>query len=269
LPAATPQADSDIESRALQSLSECLRQVADARAPQGKVHDLHAVLCLVVIGLMSGQRGLSSIIALAAGHGARRRYNGANHRRRRRELLAAPEPEPWLRQIGLVWREEPTVPSLQTLIRLLGLVKGAELQEAMRQWVTGLLDALGVERWTGSVDGKAMSAAGRHVLSVFIHDLRLTALHEEVDQKRNELSTLRGRVEWLLDRYPGLWLLCGDAMFSDAKLCDLLKNRGRHWMFQVKANQPHLMEKMEIVFSPIVRRAPHASDEPEKKRGVR
>lgn len=62
---------------------------------------------------------------------------------------------------------------------------------------------------------------------MFLHDVGLVALHEEVGEKKNELSTLRDRLAWLVDRYPGLWLLCGDAMFADQTLCKRLNYHGR------------------------------------------
>ncbi|MGH8103603.1 MAG: hypothetical protein ACREJQ_03675 [bacterium] len=248
------------------SLKEHLRKVVDSRSANGKVHQLHGVLCLVVIGLLTGQIGLSRLIAFAMGQGAQRRYNGENHRRMRRKKMVEVRPASWLYEIGLLWRGAPTVPGLQTLIRILGGIKPGELQEAMGAWVKQLLEELGAQTLVGSVDGKAMKAAGRHVLSVFIHDLQQVLWQEEVGEKKNELSAFRDRLKEMLARYPGLWLICGDAMFADQTLCDLLKREGRQWMFQIKANQPNLMEKIEIIFSPIVRQRPHLSDEPEKKR---
>lgn len=265
-PPAGDEVPDEFASQALMSLVECLKKVPDARSARGKVYPLLPVLSLVVTGLLTGRRALSGIIAMAVGHGAKRRFNGENRRRERKHQGEAAEPAPWLEQIGLRWRDQVTVPTLQTLIRILGGVKASDLQEAMREWVTGLLNAANDGRWVASVDGKALRGAKRHVLSVFIHDLRLTAMQEEVDGKRNELSTLRDRLAWLLERYPGLWLLCGDAIFSDAKLCDMLKDGGRHWLFQVKANQPQLMAKMERVFAPVIRRNPDVAGEPEKKR---
>jgi hypothetical protein len=257
--------EAEPEERALRSLSEHLRTVSDRRSVHGKVYELHGVLCLVVVALLTGHVGFSQTIALAVGHGARRRYNGENRKRRRRQATERPSASAWLYEIGLLWRDEPTVPGLQQMIRILDGIDPAELQEAMRGWVRDVLQMLQVERTVGSADGKAMRAGGKHVLSVFLHDVGLVALHEEVGEKKNELSTLRDRLAWLVDRYPGLWLLCGDAMFADQTLCKLLNYHGRRWLFQIKSNQGNLYEKLELFFYPIVQGPPHASDEAEKK----
>lgn len=235
----------------------------------GKVHQLHAVLCLVVVGLLTGHTGLSCIIAFAVGHGARRRRHSRGPLgKRRRARPARPEPAAWLHDIGLVWRGDPTVPSLQTLINMLGGVRPGDLEEAMSSWIVQLLEEMRAARYVVSVDGKALRGADKHVLSAFVQDLRVVVMHEEVDEKANELSTLRARLPWLLDRHPGLWLLCGDALFADATLCELLKYNGRDWLFQIKRNQDNLYEKLELVFAPIVQGAPHFSAAPEKKRAA-
>lgn len=265
LPAYDPQA---LENQALDSLCAHLKILADARAEHGKVHQLHAVLCLVVLGLLTGCTSLSQMIALALGGGARRRFYGDQCRRRQKQRAMAHDepPAPWLYRIGLLWRGRPTVPCLMTLTRLLETVTLAQLQEAMSGWVLDLLARLRQEPLVARVDGKALKAAGRHVLSVFVQDLGVVLLHEEVDEKKNELSTFRDKLAQLLERYPALWLLSGDAMFADTTLCQALKQGGRDWLFQIKANQPQLLEKLELVFSPIVRTAPHFSAEAEKKR---
>lgn len=268
---ALPDSDSQaLENQALDSLCAHLKTLADARAEHGKVHQLHAVLCLVVLGLLTGCTSLSQMIALALGAGARRRYYG-DHRRRRqkqRAMAYAQPPAQWLYRIGLLWRGSPTVPCLMTLTRLLEAVTMAQLQEAINGWVLELLARLRQEPLVVRVDGKALKAAGRHVLSVFVQDLGVVLLHEEVAEKKNELSTFRDKLTRLLERYPALWLLSGDALFADTTLCQALKQGGRDWLFQIKANQPHLLEKLELVFSPLVRTAPHFSAEAEKKGGL-
>lgn len=257
--------DGELGRAVLRSLSEHLRTVSDRRSSHGLVYGLHGVLCLVVVGLLTGSTSFSRMIALAMGHGARRRHNGKKRERMRRVKTVRREPAPWLYDIGLLWRGEPTVPGLMQLIRIVGGIEPADLQEALRGWVQDLLATLEADRYVGSVDGKALRAAGKHVLSVFLHDVKQVIMQEEVGEKKNELSAFREKLSWLLDRYPGLWLLCGDAMFADQTLCRLLVNRGRQWMFQIKANQGNLFEKMELFFYPIMQRPPHVSDEPEKK----
>lgn len=257
------------EDPVLKSLCAHLKKVADRRSPKGKIHELHAVLCLTVVGLLTGNTGLSCILAFAVGHGARRRRHiGDRLGQRRRPTPPRPEPSPWLYDIGLLWRNVPTAPSLQTLINILGGIRPADLREAMAAWVGELLEEMRAGRYVVSVDGKAMRGADKHILNAFVQDLQVVAMHEEVAEKKNELSTLRERLPWLLERHPGMWLLCGDALFADASLCELLKFNGRDWLFQVKRNQGNLYEKLELVFAPITRGKPHDSAAPEKKRAL-
>lgn len=260
--------DQELEDYALDSLRHHLGCVADQRSQRGKIHQLLPVLCLVVLGLLTGCTSLSQILALAIGAGAGRHFYGEAHRRRQKQRAMASDQPPatWLYRIGLLWRGRPTVPCLMTLTRLLRGLTLSQLQEAMAGWVLDLLAHLREQpALVVRVDGKALKAGGRHILSVFVEDLRLVLLHEEVDEKKNELSTFRDKLCGLLERYPFLWLLSGDAMFANTQLCEMLSAGGRHWLFQIKANQPQLLEKLELVFSPLVHAAPHLSSEAEKK----
>lgn len=264
--------DQELENFALDSLRHHLQTVADQRGERGQIHQLRPVLCLVVLGLLTGRTSLSQILALAIGAGAGRHFYGDACRRRQKQraMATGQPPAPWLYRIGLLWRGRPTVPCLMTLTRLLRGLSLAELQQALAGWVLDLLAHLGTQPspLVVRVDGKAMKAADRHILSVFVEDLRLVLMHEEVDEKKNELSTFRDKLATLLERYPFLWLLSGDAMFANTSLCELLKAGQRHWLFQIKANQPQLLEKLELVFSPLVHGAPHLRSEKEKKRGL-
>lgn len=58
------------------------------------------------------------------------------------------------------------------------------------------------------------------------------------------------------------------ALGGGATLCELLKYDGRDWLFQIKRNQGHLYEKLELAFAPITQGAPHYRAAPEKKRAA-
>jgi hypothetical protein len=88
--------------------------------------------------------------------------------------------------------------------------------------------------------------------------------------KQNEISAFKEALAGLLASYPFLGLVVGDAMFAGEPLCELLIENGRHYLFQVKADQPTLLEKLGLLFAPQLHRemAPGAVDG-EKKRGLR
>jgi hypothetical protein len=267
-------AESDLEVEddkfAILSLSKHIQKIVDHRSPHGRIHNLHAVLSLVLVALVCAKaQSISQVVAFAAGQGARRRYNGPRRREKvLRDRRIQPEPSAWLYDIGLTWRGEPTVPCVGRMIAILGTVTATDMTEAMSGWISDLLARCKTRRMVGSVDGKALRATGnRHVLSVFVQELGQVALQAEVVAgKKSELSTFRDALATLLERYPGLWLIVGDAMFADKTLCEMLNGQGRHWMFQIKDNQPNLHEKLDLVFSPIIRgREPDATSEPEKR----
>lgn len=257
----------------LGSLSRHLLKVADHRSPHGKVHSFHAALCLVVVGLLCSQFGLSRTVAFAQSHGARRRFSGPRRKEKQRsESAAIPrEPSSWIRGIGLVWRGEAVVPSLQTILRLLAGVKASDLEAALGDWMAEVVQMCGSRPLVASVDGKNMNGCeGTHVLSAFIHDVKAAVWHRRVDSKRNELSALRETVLELIARHPALWLLRADAIFADRSLCELLTNNGREYFFAIKDNQPNLREKLEILFSPaLCAGSAEVTDEPEKRGAMR
>ena len=260
------------EEVVLGSLLRHLCTVPDPRKERGKVHDFHAMLCLTVVGLLCGHCGMSAVISFAMGQGARRRFSGTNAAKKWRaqeKMMTREEAAPWLKEIGLVWRGVARVPDLMTLIRVRRKVKAADLQKALEAWFAEVLEAAGARRrLVVSVDGKTMRGAeGTHVLSAFVHEVELAVWSCEVEGKKNELSAMRDHLDELIEAFPGLWLLRGDAIFADKTLCELLVRSGKEWFFAIKGNQPNLREKLEILFSPILcAGSPEHEDEP-KKRG--
>jgi predicted transposase YbfD/YdcC len=145
-----------------------------------------------------------------------------------------------------------------TLSRVLGKVKTSDLQKALGRWLASLVDS-GRKRGrcaVASVDGKTSRSAGVHVLNVFLHDVRQVIWQAPVEAKKNEISALKEALSGLIATYPFLQILTEDAMFAGAPLCSDLIERGRHYVFQVKADQKHLYEKLELVFAPQLARDP-------------
>ena len=94
------------------------------------------------------------------------------------------------------------------------------------------------------------------MLNVFLHNVRQVIWQMPVGTKENEISALKQALAELFETYPFLQILTGDAMFAEAPLCaDLIEN-GRHYVFQVKADQKHLYEKLDLVFAAQLDRDP-------------
>jgi hypothetical protein len=142
----------------------------------------------------------------------------------------------------------------------------------LTQWFTGLLDQLRRPEAPAvvSVDGKTSCATGVHMLNVFLHDLEQVLWQAPVADKQNEISAFKAALASLLEDYPCLGLIVGDAMFAGVPLCELVIQNGRHYLFQVKADQPELLEKLALVFAPhLHRRLDQATLAGEKKGRLR
>ena len=231
------------ELLAVKSLHEALSAIPDSRRARGVRYPQGALLTLCILAFMCGAQNLSQIHRFARNHG---------------NLL-----EP----LGFRSKTPPSVP---TLSRVLGSVPLEGLQTALGRWLCDLVEASRSTGAIASVDGKASRSCGAHVLNVFLHDLEQVIWAAPVGKKANEISAFRSGLASLLESYPLLQLVVGDAMFTGEPLCSELIENGRHYLFQVKADQPHLLEKFEIVFSPFLSKpVSSAAFTGEKKRRLR
>ncbi|HIC35494.1 MAG TPA: hypothetical protein EYO78_11860, partial [Gammaproteobacteria bacterium] len=83
-------------------------------------------------------------------------------------------------------------------------------------------------------------------------------------EKTNEPTVLRHHLEALLDAYPMLQLITGDAIFAQRPLAELICAKNRDYLLQVKANQGDTLDALEHCFSQAVDRPP-AAETTEKK----
>ena len=229
--------------QALDTLLQALNEVADPRQARGIRHPLGATLALCVLAFVCGRQNLSGIWRFGRQH---------------RGLLP-----------GLGFKR-PRSPSIPTLSRLLAAVDLLDLQRALARWLAVVIERSRHWGAIASVDGKTSRAAGVHVLSVFLHDVQQVVWQTPVASKQNEISAFKQALADLLEHYPFLQLVVGDAMFAGEPLCELLIENGRHYLFQIKADQPHLLEKLELVFAPHLHRPLNqAALDGEKKRRLR
>jgi hypothetical protein len=82
---------------------------------------------------------------------------------------------------------------------------------------------------------------------------------------------LRRQLEGLLESYPMLRLITGDAIFAQRPLVDLMRRSGCHYLFQIEANQGDTLDALEHCFAHAAEKAPAAQTTekrgPAKKRG--
>jgi hypothetical protein len=67
--------------------------------------------------------------------------------------------------------------------------------------------------------------------------------------KTNEPGSLKNHLSELLTAYPALQLLTGDAIYAQRPLVELLKAEGCDYLFQVKANQPDVLDALKVCFA--------------------
>lgn len=164
-------------------------------------------------------------------------------------------------------REAP--PCATTISRTLAKCSVAEFQTALTTWLkSAIRDTEGI----AAVDGKTAKAAldgdrPLHMLNVLLHDLQVVVGQWAVGSaKTNEPTMLRRQLEQLLETYPMLRLITGDAIFAQRPLVDLMRRRGCHYLFQIEANQGDTLEALQHCFAHADEKPPAA--ETTEKRGA-
>ncbi len=226
------------------SLLEALGEVADSRKARGVRYPLGPLLGLCVVAFICGRQNLTQVMRFGRAHP---------------ELLD---------ELGFTRSRPPSTP---TLSRVLGATKTADLQKALGRWFASLVNSQRKRKRcvAASVDGKASRSAGVHVLNIFLHDVRQVIWQAPVAKKENEISALKKALPELFETYPFLRILSGDAMFAGAPLCSDLIENGRHYIFQVKGDQKHLYEKLDLVFAAQLARDPRPDSLTGEKKRLR
>ena len=67
--------------------------------------------------------------------------------------------------------------------------------------------------------------------------------------KTNEPGSLKNHLSELLAAYPALQLLTGDAIYAQRPLLELLKAEGCDYLFQIKSNQPDVLDALKTCFA--------------------
>jgi hypothetical protein len=125
-----------------------------------------------------------------------------------------------------------------------------------------------------AVDGKTvcqgLDAAGHpvHLLTAFVHQLKLVLGQWSVTgEKSNEPTVLKHHVAELLEAFPMVALLTGDALYAQRPLAEVLIRRNCDYLLQIKGNQPDVLEALQACLGHAEQRTPAA--ETVEKRGTR
>ena len=229
----------------LHALAEIFARVPDQRDPRGVRHPLAAVLGLVFLGLLGRIREFAVLERWATAH--------------------------W-EQLGEALGFERDKPPVSTTIsRILASCSLAQFQEAFNSWLKQVV--LADQPLTAAVDAKTacqgFDASGQPVqmLTVFAHQLKLVLGQWSVTgEKSNEPKVLERHLTPLLETFPALRLLTGDAIFAQRPLAEVLVSTECSYLFQVKANQGDALDALVTCLGNAHQRPPAA--EMLEKRGA-
>jgi len=216
---------------------DAFAQIDDPRKPRGVRHPYSSLLALSFLGLLCRQTDLASLQRWARDHW--------------RTLKDA---------LGFT-RKKP--PHATTLSRALARCSLEQFRDVFARWLTSRPQTAAAV--TASVDGKTskqgLDAQGDpiHMLNVFAHDLNLCLAQFPVtDGKPTEPQALKHGLRELLDHYPFLRLITGDALFCQRPLAQVLLEADRDFLFAVKDNQPELLEAIQTSFHNAAEQTPDA-----------
>lgn len=205
------------------SLWEAFSQIPDPRDSQGRRHPLPAVLALAAVAILSGARSLYAI---------------AQFGRDRGQSFAA--------ALGFT-RDVP--PCCATLHYLFAALDRKAFERAIRRWTSRRVAA----GWQSvSLDGKTLRGTqghevpGVHLLAAYAHEAKIVLDQIPVHAKTNEHKTALEMLN--LIPLEGK-LVTGDAMFCQRELSQKIREKGSHWLWPVKANQPDLLETLTDAFA--------------------
>jgi hypothetical protein len=163
------------------------------------------------------------------------------------------------------------VPSVATLIRILKKLSLRDFQHAFAECVNALRQDTTL---IAAVDGKTAkqmrNADGDPILmlNIFAQRLKLHLASWNVQgDKTNEPGCLKQHLAELFSMYPCLKLLTGDAIYAQRPLLEALQKYHGDYLFQVKSNQPKILQKMKTTFADAPQQKPNDCLR-DKKRGL-
>jgi hypothetical protein len=207
-------------------LSQVFHSIGDPRSKRGTYQSLAGSLALVFLGLLAGQNYLTHIQQWATHHW---------------KILKKP--------LGFQTAQPP---NRTTLARLLARISLSELQDAFVEFLVPLLEG---KELAAAVDGKVSKQIKDEnnevlqMIEVFVHDMKIVLREWSVKgDKTNEPGCLKQHLVELLESFPQLKILTGDAIYAQRPLLRVLKDKV-DYVFQVKDNQQEVYAAIKETFS--------------------
>ena len=220
-----------MSAMSLSALAATLATIPDPRSKQGVSHPYHGMLALVLIGLIAQIPCIAQIRRWAKKH--------------------------WktLKEPLQFKRDAPPVDT--TFSRALAKTTVADFQQAIAAFLQVVI-AEDHDTITAAVDGKSAKqmydADGEPLLmlNIFAHKIKVTLMSCDVHgDKTNEPGCLKAHLHELFKNYPMLQVLTGDAIFAQRPLLEVLKEYGCDYLFQIKGNQPDILDATKTCFAEV------------------
>lgn len=227
-----------------ETLLDVFSGLEDPRCRRGVRHPFAGIVVLMLLGMLARIREMEVLVRWATVHW---------------DQLQGP--------LGFD-RDEP--PCATTISRTLAQCRVATFQEALTTWLRVCLadsDTEGVLAVDGKTAKQGLDDNGRplHMLNAFVHDLQAVVGQWSTGaEKTNEPTLLRCHLQALLDTYPMLQLITGDAIFAQRPLAELICKKNRDYLLQIEANQGDTLDALEHCFAQAAERVP-AGETTEKK----
>ena len=204
------------------NLMDCLALIEDPRRPSnGTLHDFREILVIAVCAMLSDADNVEDI------------------------ALWGRLKEVWLRRFLVL---KNGIPSHDTFERVFRVLDPKRFETVFRQWVGGIVTALGGQM---AIDGKTLcgsadaGAPPAHMVSAFATNFGLALGQERVAGKSNEITA----IPVLLDaRYLKGFLVSIDAMGCQKEIAARIVEKGGDYLLAVKGNQPSLLTGIENAF---------------------
>jgi hypothetical protein len=228
------------------TLLEAFGRLEDPRAARGVRHPFAGMVVLTLLGMLARIREMEVLV----------RWASAN----------------WDRLKEPLGFDRDAPPCATTISRTLAKCRVAEFQAVLTAWLQPRVTEA-TTRGAVAVDGKTARQAidddgdPLHMLNAFVHDLQVVVGQWSTGaEKTNEPTLLRRHLAELLDAYPLLRLITGDAIFAQRPLAELITSRGCDYLLQVKDNQGDALDALVHCFARAPERPPAA--ETTNKRGL-
>jgi hypothetical protein len=87
---------------------------------------------------------------------------------------------------------------------------------------------------------------------VFAQDLKTCLAQWPLSgDKLTEPVVLKAHLQELFEMYPALRLFTGDALYAQRNLAELIVASGHDYLFQIKANQPDILDAAQTSLGPL------------------